>query len=462
MTRVFAAADIGSNTAHLLVAATDGELVMRIDNYNEWIGLGEIVARRGEVPKDSVEQLSQTLTEFRRVAKARGAGGLYVFATEAIRKARNSEAVLKKVQQESGVKVEVIPPRREAELSLRGIGLDTRNLGADLMFEVGGGSAQIGRIGKKGFEEEESLPLGTGRVIAESGLVFPTPDLARRAAETYIARTLERCTIEGKANVAVASGGVARGLWRALHPDGEKAITREEIDYLVWATGRLPDRPHREPLQREVEAGLHPLARRDGVPCAHGAVRVGHVRRERVRHPRGGDPGDGGREDRRRRGVRTSSEPRFLNRELSWLQFNRRVLEEAANAANPLLERLKFLAIFESNLDEFYMVRVSGLIEQFESGELATSPDGLTPNDAAREIARTALPQRQRAGRVLYGGAWAASGGERHLPAPLRRPLATSASEPLDAQFARGDLPPHHARSSSTRPRASRSSRTAR
>lgn len=96
-----------------------------------------------------------------------------------------------------------------------------------------------------------------------------------------------------------------------------------------------------------------------------------------------------------------SGESRYLNREISWLQFNRRVLEEAANPANPLIERLKFLAIFESNLDEFYMVRVSGLIEQFESGELDTSPDGLTPNGQLLEIARTALPQRQRAGRVL-------------------------------------------------------------
>ena len=240
MTRVFAAADIGSNTAHLLVAATDGELVMRIDNYNEWIGLGELVARKGEVPKDQVEQLSQTLSEFRRMAKARGAVGLYVFATEAIRKARNSETILKRVQQETGVKVEIIPPRREAELSLRGIGLDTRNLGADLMFEVGGGSAQVGRIGKKGFENEESLPLGTGRVIAESGIVFPTPDHALRAAETYIGRTLDRMTMAGPATLAVASGGVARGLWRALHPDGEKTIVREEIDYLVWAAARLP------------------------------------------------------------------------------------------------------------------------------------------------------------------------------------------------------------------------------
>ena len=240
MNRVFAAADIGSNTAHLLVAATDGDLVMRLDNYNEWIGLGEIVARRGEVPRESVEQLAQTLGEFRRVAAAREAGGLYVFATEAIRKARNAEAALKRIHDESGVRVEIIPPKREAELSLRGVGLDTRNLGADLMFEVGGGSAQVGRIGKRGFDEEQSLPLGTGRVIAESSLAYPTPKLARQAAQTYIDRTLDRLTIKPKGKLAVASGGVARGLWRVLHPDGEKTVVREELDFLIWATSRLP------------------------------------------------------------------------------------------------------------------------------------------------------------------------------------------------------------------------------
>ena len=240
VTRIFAAADIGSNTAHLLVAATDGELVMRIDNYNEWMGLGEIVARKGEIPKENVEQLVGTMTEFRRMAKTHGAGGLYVFATEAIRKARNSEAVLKRVHQESGVKVEIIPPRREADLSLRGVGLDTRNLGADLMFEVGGGSAQIGRIGKDGFSEEQSLPLGTGRLIAESGLVYPTPDLARRAALNYIEKTLDKLTLEPPGRLAVASGGVVRGLWRTLHPDGEKTLMREELDFLIWSAARLP------------------------------------------------------------------------------------------------------------------------------------------------------------------------------------------------------------------------------
>src|ERR1700730_15530674 len=68
----------------------------------------------------------------------------------------------------------------------------------------------------------------------------------------------------------------------------------------------------------------------------------------------------------------------YLNRELSWLAFNARVLHEATDPRVPLLERLKFLAIFSSNLDEFFMVRVAGLRRQLESGTLHTTPDGLT------------------------------------------------------------------------------------
>lgn len=100
--------------------------------------------------------------------------------------------------------------------------------------------------------------------------------------------------------------------------------------------------------------------------------------------------------------VEEGSPERYLNRESSWLQFNARVLDEARNPANPLIERLKFLAIFESNLDEFYMVRVSGLIEQFESGLSDRSPDGMTAEDQLRMIAHTALPLRQLASRVLH------------------------------------------------------------
>lgn len=69
----------------------------------------------------------------------------------------------------------------------------------------------------------------------------------------------------------------------------------------------------------------------------------------------------------------------FINRELSWLEFNRRVLEEALDPSMPLLERVKFLAIFSSNLDEFFMIRFSGLRRQLMTGVVAPPPDGMSP-----------------------------------------------------------------------------------
>ena len=76
----------------------------------------------------------------------------------------------------------------------------------------------------------------------------------------------------------------------------------------------------------------------------------------------------------------------YINRELSWLDFNDRVLHEALDPRTPLLERLKFMAIFSSNLDEYFMVRISGVLEQIEAGVGATAADGMTPQSLLEAI----------------------------------------------------------------------------
>jgi polyphosphate kinase len=97
----------------------------------------------------------------------------------------------------------------------------------------------------------------------------------------------------------------------------------------------------------------------------------------------------------------TTGEIRFLNRELSWIEFNRRVLEEGLDQSLPLLERLKFLSIFSTNLDEFFMIRVSGLQEQIDANPDLLSPDGFTPAGQVQLISERLRPMLRMQSRCL-------------------------------------------------------------
>jgi polyphosphate kinase len=92
----------------------------------------------------------------------------------------------------------------------------------------------------------------------------------------------------------------------------------------------------------------------------------------------------------------------FFNRELSLLEFHKRVLEEGFDGSNPLLEQLKFLTIFSTNLDEFFMIRVSGLKEELEENVTELSPDGMTPGEQLEEIRKRVMPMIEQQARCLH------------------------------------------------------------
>ncbi|MEP7078975.1 MAG: polyphosphate kinase 1 [Chthoniobacterales bacterium] len=148
-----------------------------------------------------------------------------------------------------------------------------------------------------------------------------------------------------------------------------------------------------------------------------------------------------------------SNPKNFLNRELSWLEFNRRVLEEAQDATQPLLERVKFLTIFSSNLDEFFEIRVAGIKQQIESETSDVGPDGMTPTDLFNAIQRTArelvateyglwknelIPALAKAGIRIHDvaqlnakrSAWAHRYFQQEV-FPMLTPLAVDASHPF-------------------------------
>lgn len=239
MARIIASADVGSNTAHLLVARTDGATLIRLVNRNDWLALGEVVTRQGKIPNAHVSRIVATLKTFKAVASKALAESMFVFATDAMRTASNRDEVMRTIRDKTGLTVKLITPEQEAFLGLRGVTLDLPAKQRAMLFELGGGSAQVACVEGPKIIREVSLPIGTGRLIAEADMRNPCPPESVAKAESIIRDAVAQCGDFDRADVALASGGVGRGIWRAVHPDGERRVLREEVDYVAWATARL-------------------------------------------------------------------------------------------------------------------------------------------------------------------------------------------------------------------------------
>src|SRR5438309_11707509 len=177
------------------------------------------------------------------------------------------------------------------------------------------------------------------------------------------------------------------------------------------------------------------MAQAQSQPEAEESAAIVPITAEQTAHERFGDPKN------------------FINRELSWLEFNRRVLEEAQDPTQPLIERVKFLCIVSSNLDEFFEIRVAGIKQQIESETSDVAADGLSPTETFNQIQHVAhelvaiqyelwnkelLPQleknRIRVRNVAELGtrraAWARKFFQEEV-FPMLTPLAVDASHPF-------------------------------
>ncbi|MBX3111506.1 MAG: hypothetical protein KF857_05805 [Fimbriimonadaceae bacterium] len=239
MGTLVAAADIGSNTAHLLVADVTPTGLRRIVNESEWLSLGEVVKREGHIPKKDADRLIATLRAFKETANNYRVKVFYVFATEAMRRAANHDSLLAAIKTKLGIEVDVVSPSREAELSLRGASVDSPVDGHVVLVETGGGSVQVADCRDGKIVAEKSLPIGTGTLIAASQIGQPADPAHIGRVKELVADALREVTDFARPDRIVACGGVARGVWRALHPDGHPELDAEEIRYLAWDTARL-------------------------------------------------------------------------------------------------------------------------------------------------------------------------------------------------------------------------------
>lgn len=211
-----AAIDIGSNTVHLAVGVSDGEELTVLADESELLQLGQDVANGGRIPEAKIKRALETLRRFQAQAEQLGAEALIVVATEAVRAARNTEAVLAAIREGTGLDPQVISGQNEAAFTFLGATYGRRLAATVAVADLGGGSLELVIAESGQMPWSVSLPLGSSFLRERYAPANP-PQRAELAALHYFLDTyLAHLAIPSRPQQLIFSGGTINALLRLI------------------------------------------------------------------------------------------------------------------------------------------------------------------------------------------------------------------------------------------------------
>jgi exopolyphosphatase/guanosine-5'-triphosphate,3'-diphosphate pyrophosphatase len=209
---IFGVIDIGSNTVHLLVARAEGSRVVPLVDASADLYLGREVLGGGSISQSKLHATLLKLQEYQATATEAGVTHLHLIATEAIRAARNRDAVCAAITQATGLPVQVLSPQHEAALAFVGADAVAPSPGRHVVVDIGGGSVQVGVGAGADLESSVSLPLGAAHLIAGFLPGDPPSPAEEAALAAHLAEVLPPA-LPGRdvaVGPAIAVGGMAR------------------------------------------------------------------------------------------------------------------------------------------------------------------------------------------------------------------------------------------------------------
>jgi exopolyphosphatase/guanosine-5'-triphosphate,3'-diphosphate pyrophosphatase len=244
MVRRAAVIDVGSNTLHLLVADCAPGAVHAVHDLRLPSRLGVAAAGTGRVGEAATRDLVAAVERFRRQALHYGAEDLLLVATEGVRAVQDRDAVIAALEEAAGVRLVLLSPEGEAELCLAGAALDPLPDPPFLIADIGGGSSDLAVVGAEGVVRAQSLPIGSGVLVAR-GLGGDPPTRRRaRAATATVEALLDSVDLGEPVTLpeVVVTGGAARRL-RRQYGAGAHADHAAPADRLLPLVDRLLAQP---------------------------------------------------------------------------------------------------------------------------------------------------------------------------------------------------------------------------